>query len=144
MTVTPDADVTLEHLVQYLKAGLNTLQPGCVAAERAFDDLSNDPNAYPLLIVHRTEEEGEALEDCRALIKYVLINQAERQKRPGLFRWMSLAIAQLLRLYEYHDPQMQITNLGSLRSRYRIGAAGNAVFPFVEIQIRFVDWNTDI
>lgn len=142
--VSWERDATLEHLALYLMDGLNKMHPTAIAAVRSFDDIPSDPASYPCLILHRTEEEGEALQRCEATIKYMLISQVERQSRPGQFRWVGLAIAHLLRRYPYHEPQMKIVNLEDIRSRYRIGSLQNAVFPFLEIRFQFIDWNIDI
>jgi hypothetical protein len=137
---SPATDESLEHLAQYLTDKLNTMQPQVIASWHIFDEIPTDPAAYPALILHRTESRGEAFQQCSALLKYMMLNQTERRARPGLFRWLELAIAKCLREYEWiEDAPIRLRNLPSLRSRYRIGSAGNALFPFLEITLEFGD-----
>ena len=154
--LTVDSDATLRELAEYLATALNLLQTGCVAAVRDFDDVPQDPSAYPCLIIHRTQSEKESLYLCSGRIRYMLLNQDQRSKRPGLFRWVELAIAKLLEDYQHRpDPKLKIVNLDNLRSSYRIGTAQqflsaryrteavHQLFPLLEMEIEFIDYLTE-
>jgi hypothetical protein len=140
MRVTPHSDAAIEQIALYLKDGLNGLYQGSVANCSAVDQVPSDPSAYPHLCVHRTEAEGEALQVCRGIVRYLMLSPADKAELPGQFRTMQLAIVELLR--QFDDPQfnVQILRPQSFRCRERLLGLQNGLIPFFELEFLFVDF----
>jgi hypothetical protein len=139
MTITTETDASLRHLAEYLMNGLNDRHQLAVASCWDFDNIPSDPSQYPALVIARLGSSGDSFERSRGFIKYMLLNQVERQGRPGLFRWVEVAIAELLKIYPYHDARVRITNMHTLSSQYRIGTTSAGIFPYIQIVIEFED-----
>lgn len=139
MPVTPASDATTEAIALLLQEQLNNKWQGSVAQISAYDHVPTDGNAYPHLVVHRTEAQGEALEQCKGIVRYLMISQTEKEKLPGQFRAMQLAICEVL--IDLKDPMFswQIQPGQSFKCRERILGFKDGLIPFFEIEFAFLD-----
>lgn len=138
--MNPDRDTTIEAIVTAIAQHLNSRWPNCVAAFSAYDRVPSDPSAYPHLLVHRLTASGETLEDCRGVVRYMLMAQTEREVLPGQMRSVQLAIAECLRSYDAGDvPFLHQIPPQRFTCRERILGFQNGLIPFLEVEFIFHD-----
>lgn len=138
MPVTPESDPALEFFTLYLMNGLNAMYQNCVAAASPYDRIPTDPTLYPHLVLHRLDSEGDHLELCRAIARYLMVRPTDEEKLPGQFRTLQLAICQLLRTYD-DDNRRRLIPAQRFRCRDRLISIGKGTIPFFEIEFQFVD-----
>jgi hypothetical protein len=119
---------------------LNNKWQGSVVQISAIDHVPSDPAAYPHLVVHRTEAHGEALERCRGIVRYLMLSPAEKERLPGQFRTMQLAICKVLRNLDEPDFNWQIEPPYDFKCRDRILGFKDGLVPFFEIEFNFTDF----
>lgn len=140
MPVTPTSDATPAAIALLLMEALNNKWQGSVAQISAHDHVPSDSSAYPHLVVHRTEANGEALERCKGIVRYLLLSPTEKERLPGQFRSMQLAICEILRNLDEPDFKWQIQPPYNFQCRERILGFQNGLIPFFEISFEFADF----
>jgi hypothetical protein len=129
MTVTPTHDPATEAIALYLMEGLNTRWQGSVSQVSWYDNLPQDPAAFPHLVVHRRDSQGEALEVCRGVVRYLSAGQEKKA-----FRALELAIVELLRKYDDPTFTLQIQTPQKFVCKEWL--------MFFEIEFQFIDFAT--
>lgn len=137
--VTPNHDPTIEAIAIALHDSVLAKWPDAIAGVSVVDYLPSDPSAFPHLVVHRSGAMGQDLEQCRGIVRYLILTPGDRREMPGRFRAMQLKIIQTLRGLEDPNFKWVVTQDQQFRCSEKLLGIQGGLIPFFEISFDFVD-----
>jgi hypothetical protein len=148
LNISPEIDGVTQEIGVYLASGLNCyfqkFEPDLYAVKDviSYDAIDVDLSRFPLLKVYRINEVFEGRQSTTSAVIAYCLAFPETDKLPGLLRWVSRVINELLENYRHQHENCSLQIVAEARKheyRIMVNELAQPVYAFLRVNFSFLE-----